>query len=580
MGYALLMIESLVLSLLLVATVLACAGRLRRGWLRLALALPAPLILLVMHVTLTAIAAQLQFAYRIGGWFYPMLVLTICVFVGTVWLIFRGLRRADVDGTACAATWPRAKLAIALVAAVTLYGMTFWNLDLAARQQLAGLRVEAGAVALSVAPPRVPDRDNAALVYQRAFEAMGREDQADDSVPGAWQWDEASRKAWEETWTKWETTGKIEFNAHDPALRQFLAREAPALKLLRQAAAMPGCYFERDYGRPSISMPLPELLPLRRGARLLALDAIYSAADGNYRRAVEDVNAILLMAEHIGGEPLLISEMVAIAVDRVAIQSLQVIIANFHVPVGDLAALKISDTVSFRVLFQRGLRGEEALRLATFADVGSGRMKFSNIDAGHPYWIADPPLSAAYRIFMLGDDLAAHRLFTAEMDHAARMPYWQARDRLQLIEQQMRDSPGGALTAMLLPAVGKVMETAAEADARRDVARLGLAIYVYRARNGRFPANLDDLAPEFIAAAPPNPFDGKPTKLRRTGGGVTVDSSNPEVAGAGGKPFPLDSKNREITFTVRDVDAVPSNERVLPPKRQDRTVPESPKGEK
>jgi hypothetical protein len=277
---------------------------------------------------------------------------------------------------------------------------------------------------------------------------------------------------------------------------------------------------------------------------------------------------------------LLISELVAIAVDRVAIESLQVAIADFHVPVGDLAALKISDAVSFRLLFQRGLRGEEALRLATFDDVGSGRMEFSDIDASHPHWIADPPLSSAYRVFMLGDDLAAHRLFTAEMDHAARMPYWQARDRLQHIEQQMRESPGGALTAMLLPAVGKAMETAARADARRDVARLGLAIYVYRARNGRFPATLDDLAPEFIAAVPPNPFDGKPIKLRRTGGGVTVDSSDPAMAGAREQPFPFDSENHEVIFNVPDVDAVPGKEPVPPAQRQDRSVPSVPQSRK
>ena len=218
------------------------------------------------------------------------------------------------------------------------------------------------------------------------------------------------------------------------------------------------------------------------------------------------------------------------------------------------------------------------MRLATFDDVGSGRMDFSDIGGSQPLWLADRPLSSAYRVFMLGDDLAAHHRFTADMDQAARMPYWQARDRLQRIEQQVRDSPGGALSAMLLPAVGKVLESAAEADARRDVARLGLAIYVYRARNGRFPANLDDLVPEFITAVPPNPFDGKPMILRRTGGGVTVDSSDPEVAGTEKQPFPpfpLDSKNREITFTVPDADAAPSKEPMPPPKRQDRTVPES-----
>jgi hypothetical protein len=553
MGYALLMIESLAWSLLLVAFVLACTARLRRGWMRLADSLPIPLVLLVIHLALTAVAAQLQFAHRVGGWFFPMLTLTIAVLVGTVWLMVCGLRRVDGDGTTCAAaTWPRGKLAIALVAAATLYGMTFWNLDLAAKQQLAALRVEAGAVALSVAPPRVADRDNAALVYQRAFEAMGREDQADDSVPGGWQWDEASRKAWEDSWTKWETTGKIEFDAHDPALRRFLARQAPALKLLWQAAAMPGCYFERDYGRLSISMPLPELRPLRRGGRLLALDAIASAADGNYRQSIEDLNAAFLMAEHIADDPLLVSQLVAIAVDRVGIESLQVIIANYHVPVGELAALKISDNVSFRVLFRRGLRAEEALRLATFDDVGSGRMGFSDIDPSHPRWFADPPLSSAYRIFMLGDDLAAHRLFTVEMDQAARMPYWQARDRLQKVEWRIREYPGGPLTAMLLPATSKVMETAAKADARRDVARIGLALYAYRAHNGRFPAKLDDLAPEYISAVPPNPLDGKPMKLLLTEHGVTVDSSAPELPQETEKPFPFDSKNREVSFTVPD----------------------------
>lgn len=191
------------------------------------------------------------------------------------------------------------------------------------------------------------------------------------------------------------------------------------------------------------------------------------------------------------------------------------------------------------------------MRLATFDNVGSGRLDFSDV-MNRPHWVAAPPLSSPYRVFMLSDDLAAHRQFTAEMDQAARMPYWQARDRLQHIEQEMRDSPGGALTAMLLPAVGKVIEAASRADARRDVARIGLALYAYRSKNGRFPAKLDDLAPDFIAAVPPNPLDGKPMKLMLAEGGVTVDSSTPEPPKQEEKPFPFDTKSREVTFTVPD----------------------------
>ena len=193
--------------------------------------------------------------------------------------------------------------------------------------------------------------------------------------------------------------------------------------------------------------------------------------------------------------------------------------------------------------------------MATFDDVGSGRLEFSDIanEPSRPLWFADPLEASAYRVFMLGDDLAAHRDFTTEMDRAARMPYWQAREQLRNLEQEVRNHPGGVLTAILLPAVGRAMEMAALGDARRDTARIGLALYAYRAKNGRFPAKLDDLAPEFIAAVPSNPFDGKPMKLTLTEGGVTVDSSAPALPEQEKKSFQINPKNSEVTFTVPDV---------------------------
>jgi hypothetical protein len=555
MGYALFIVESLAWTLLLVAITTACAGRIRRRWLRLSLVLAVPLLLTIVHVGLSITAGLFEFAYGLGEWFYPLLFLTLFFIAGAVWLLIKGLRRDETTEATVAAAWPRGKLAIGLAAAFALYCMTYWNLDLAARQQLAVLRVEAGAVSLNVAPPRPPDRDNAAFFYERAFDAIGDRAQHGDSSPGAWIWDDTWTKTWDEIWSKREVSRKIEIDSHDRELRLFLAREASALKLLRQAAAMPSCYFEHDYGRLSISMTIPELWHFRQGARILALDAICGAGDGNYRQSVADMNAMFLMSEHIGSEPLLVSELVAIDVDEVAIESLQAIIANFPIPVGELATLRISGNVSFRVLFQRGLRGEEALRLATYDDVGSGRMQISEINGAHRPWFADPAISSAYRVFMLGSDLAAHRRFTAEMDNASRMPFWQARERLRQLGQEVRANPGGVLTAILLPAVANMMERAAAADARRDVARLGLALYAYRARNGRFPAELNELAPEFIAAVPLNPFDGKPMTLRRTNGGVTVDSSAPELPEQGKKALPLDSKNREVMFTVPDVGA-------------------------
>lgn len=556
MGYFLLVIESLTFALLLMATVLACVGRFRRGWLRLALGLPVTLALASAYTALTIGAAFLQSSGTSERWFYPTLALTIAFLGGSVWIWVRALRRVgDEPRRAAAAAWPRGKLAIALGVVAALHAMTLWNMDLAARQQLASLRTEAGALALSVTPPRIADRDNAALVYQQAFEAMGRYDD-NQAATGAWEWEPTLKKAWEERWTRWDEMGGPALDTRDAELRRFLSRQAAALTLFRQAAARSGCYFDRDYGRPTLAMRLPELLLLRQGARLLALDAICSAADKNHQRAIADINAMFGMAEHVRSESLLISMLVAMVVERLAIDSLQFVLASADVPAAELPAQWGSGDVSYRTSLARALRMEEALRLATFAQVGEGQFGLAEIAAaaegGSPQTeSARSTMAWGYRIFLLAEDLAAHARFTTDVETMAHLPYWQARDRLRELEGQMQKHPGGLMTSMLAPTLSRVVENVAVADARRAAARVGLALYRYRAQHGRFPEKAADLAPEFIAVVPADPFDGKPLRVKQTVHGATVYSVGAEVIDTPGEPWvDINKKHRDVAFTV------------------------------
>ena len=263
-------------------------------------------------LTIIVVALHLKYMVSVGS---PLALgmLTAAYTFGAGWLLVRGLRRGAGQEAVRATAWPRGRLAVALSVAAALHLMTFWNLDLAAQQQLATLRAEAGALALSVAPPRLPDRDNAALVYQQAFEVMG------------WrgEWDKQWQDAWDNKWTAFQESGKLDFDPNDPELRRFLKTQAGTLSLFRQAAAKPGCSFKRDYGRPDISMLLPELQPLRTAAHLLALEALVRASDKDYRGSIDDINAMLHMAEHVGADPLLVSEIVAIYIER---------LGNQHVP--------------------------------------------------------------------------------------------------------------------------------------------------------------------------------------------------------------------------------------------------------
>src|SRR5262249_26110801 len=139
-------------------------------------------------------------------------------------------------------------------------------------------------------PPRVPDEDNAAVVYQEAFDLLT----PDDEIPNAWK----------ERWSYEIPRGWRRPEMKDGDVRAFVAAQSRGLERLRKAAAMPRCAFDHDYSE-TFMMRLPEQENLLRPAALLAPDAAIQADDGPLQPARRDVAAILGIARH-ANEPVLI----------------------------------------------------------------------------------------------------------------------------------------------------------------------------------------------------------------------------------------------------------------------------------
>jgi hypothetical protein len=299
-------------------------------------------------------------------------------------------------------------------------------------------------------------------------------------------------------------------------------------------------------------MLMPEVGPVRDGARLLALDAICKASDKDYRGALKDINAIFRTAGHVGVDPILISELTAITIDGMALGTLRHLLACGRIPPGDLAVVQFPDDVSYGTLLRRAFRMEEAFRLMTFSQVGEGQIgvrQLTNV-VGDQHLREPPMFPAVYRVFLLGDDLAAEVQYTARLDGIVNSPYRRANDRMQQFERDLMTRPGGLLTRLLFPALSQVIETTNRTEARLGAARLGLALYAYRASKGRFPDKPDDLVPEFIPAVPRDPFDGQAMKLKRSGDNLTVYSIGPDMIDNGGAPFDPATKTGDITFPV------------------------------
>ena len=550
MGYLLIWLEAMASSVLLVAVVTAWASRRSRAWLRVGLPIAMALAVLAIAGALVAGSIWLRYALIVPDWLWYTLSWAVVFTAAAVVVIVCGLRAKE--GAAAARLWPTGRLLVAFVAAGALGLITFWNMDLAIEIQLAAVRAESGALALTVAPARVPDNLNAALVYQRAFDSIRRF----EDLP----------REWGETWSYWvsdtprrgsnDPDNQVPpFNPADAGLRKFLAEHERTLALLRQAATMPDCYFERLWGRPSIDMLLPEYGLLRQAAVLLAVDARVKAADGNVRGAVEDLTAIFSMAAHVRAEPLVIAALVAMSVDTIGQEVLQGVLASGRLGPDDLAAIRLDETVSYQRVMGRAFLMEEAFGLSCFTLLApeTDYSVLALFELGMPS--INPtvfgPVLSVWRVYLMPADLASYRRLLRDYREQCGQPYYKNREAWEATDERFNRREFGIMTRLVAPALSRAVVKAVEADAGHRLTRAALAAAAYRARNGKYPARLQDLMPDFLTEVPLDPFDGKPLRMAaREDGAVVFYSVGRDSKDDGGAPWDDETKTGDVTFRL------------------------------
>jgi len=305
MGYCVLWITSLAAALFLVALGLALGSKLRRRfWLVGAPAL-ALVPSLVLGVLASIVAGMLRWHKGIvkNSWFSYSLSWTLLLVAGAALLIVFGLsKRTGENDSPRARTWPQGKLGVAFVVLCVLCVGALLHMNSATRARLVKARVDARALALSLDYPHVSDRENAALVYESAFEAVGDV----------------------QSWLQERSINmdKPYADATSKEVEEYLKENQPVLKLLRGAAAMPGFRVEWDCTRP-FCMRILSVRGCRNAASLLALDARNRAAKGDAGRAVEDITAIRGMAVHVSRQPVLMCVTTAASIDCSALRALE-----------------------------------------------------------------------------------------------------------------------------------------------------------------------------------------------------------------------------------------------------------------
>jgi hypothetical protein len=536
MGHFLFFVFVVASCLLWSAACTAAAARTQRRWLRRLLegvAWSAPVAALLPFVAFTAFLAFWK--PMPTNWFGPTLATFLSALIGGIWIVWAGLGWRWVGPFSFAdqpvppaARWPVVGLAAAFVMAKAVSFGTLLFIDNAVAAQAPYLRLEAAQLMQANLPPAVSDMQNAAPLYKQAFAALDAD---------------AALKSDESPLTKATT-----IDVANPAVTETLARHAATLDLIRRAADRDTCRFQRDWTRPSIDMLLPEMQSLRTAARLLVLDARREAADGNAADALHDVARIQRIGRHASNEPLLISNLVGLAIDTMALETFAKVLPTLRK--SDLAALDssdIRDLVTTPPAMASHYYGEEAFGLSTFAGMADSRFGVMNAlemfanQPQRPFLSRILPLTLLYRVFFLEADLTGYRSIMRKYQQlaAGSEPYPEVKKKTDAMETELRDRSPGMMSSLIMPALGGVFRAQAQDVARQRAATALVAATRQRLETGAVPETFDELAAQLVPPASRDPFTAdQPLVMKRTDDALLVYSIGPDGEDDGGPVAP------------------------------------------
>jgi len=367
-----------------------------------------------------------------------------------------------------------------------------------------------------VAPPPVPDKDNAAIIYQQAFKRLDVERRRYRGISDG----ECLRN----------------FTADDPPsaratlysrIQQILARNQAALRLIKQASARPQCRFPLRWDQSPPAMEFRHLGPLHTCADLLTAEALVAARQGDAAQVTDACRAAIRMSEHIASEPTMNSFLFAVRTEGSALGRLPDLLQDADLdPAMCQALFRELDGLDFAACFRRATitQGCETLWFFDEAKRRPGQVhrllgdNFGGEYSGAP-GIATRAAASLYmsplgKLFRLKEEIAFLDTFD-EMLALTAKPYRTTAARWRALERRTAAAPFYYFITDTAAPLRRMITRRDRAIADRNAMQVALALKAYRVARGEYPATLNALSAYPGWKLPDDPFSGKPFAYRR-----------------------------------------------------------------
>jgi hypothetical protein len=331
-----------------------------------------------------------------------------------------------------------------------------------------------------------------------------------------------------------------------PVVLRGLKSSEVALAELHSVSRRPAARYPVNYDLENPwGILLPHLANVKKACQRLQLHACAELAAGQSEPALEDVKLMFRLADSLKGEPFLISYLVRVACLQLALQPVWEGLAEQRWSEAQLQALQTAlQQYNFVADMKSALEAEQAAGVLTVELVRTkGLTMLMSMQSQGSVPPAGQVLASVLGMIIPRGWYYQEQLNYCRLRHLLvgegfdvehrRISPEQIASNAQEFERIMGQDSGPAravsailhhrfLSAMLLPALGKVGSKAAVAQTAADEAALGCALERYRLGHGQTPETLEALVPQLITPLPHDVITGEAFKYRRTADGHFV----------------------------------------------------------
>jgi hypothetical protein len=348
------------------------------------------------------------------------------------------------------------------------------------------------------------------------------------------------------------------------ALADFIRRNRPALELFAQGAQFEQTRYPVDLSQGPDAR-LPHLMGIKRGMQTAEIAAIFDADQNNGKQAAEDVRLALALARSLKAEPVLISQLVRAAGIAIAVAGLNQAVNRTALPSESLDELGkvVRDLEAYDAAgegFNRALIGEKVMGLTQFKSLSAPKMRNKLIrdlaGSGSNWGLTGDQKHKLIQYLKQAPNLKREQDFmeaTFQQVMLAREESFPDRlnDVSGVIHQRVSEAvdDGLLLSDWWFDGQDKSVKREASCLANLRLALTALALEQFRAaHSGQYPGALSELTPDYLPAAPLDPFDGQPLRYRKQAAGYLLYSIGPDQKDDGG--VPMTAKGGDIVFAV------------------------------